>query len=104
MSAKKKLQTATDSFAVSNPVVRPPSASMLALLCSRERRAVVTSWHNAHRMPGTLFAAMLIPIPENKSKLAEQATSKPVPHAMIPNSIPFDKSNNFSQAARAITG
>src|SRR3970040_1629627 len=51
------------SSPVSRPVSRPASASTLASLCSRLIRAVKTSPQRAARIPGTLLAAMAMPIP-----------------------------------------
>src|SRR3546814_2842139 len=46
-----------------SPVMRAPSASTLASLCSRLRRAEVTSWQSAARAPGWRFTAMEMPMP-----------------------------------------
>src|SRR3546814_20673874 len=51
-----------------SPVMRAPSASTLASLCSRLRRAEVTSWQSAARAPGWRFTAMemQMPVPQTK--------------------------------------
>ena len=51
------------AIAVSADVARPASASTFRSLCCREIRAVSTSPQTAARMPGTLFAAIAMPMP-----------------------------------------
>ena len=69
-SVEKKVSTA--SMASATPVVLPPRQITLASLWRRARPAVVTSWTSAARIPATLLAAMLMPIP--------------VPHTQMPRS------------------
>ena len=50
------------SFTVSIPVVLCPTLNILASLCSLVKRAIVTSVHNAQRIPFTLLAEIEIPM------------------------------------------
>ncbi len=70
VAAKK---ACNDSWATSGPVNRAPMHTTLASLCSRARRAEVTSWTTAARTPFTLLAAIEIPMP--------------VPHTHTPTSL-----------------
>ncbi len=61
--------------------VRPPRQTTLAWLCRRARVAVVTSWTTAARTPGTLLAAMAMPMPvpqtHTPSSARPPATARP---------------------------
>ena len=56
-------KVSTMSSARFSPIMPPPMASTLASLCSRVILADNVSEHSAHRTPGTLLAAMLMPMP-----------------------------------------
>ena len=62
-SSEASRKAASASTATVAPVVRAPTQSTLAWLCRRARAAVVTSWTTAARTPGTLLAAMAMPMP-----------------------------------------
>ena len=56
-------QVSTISSASISPVTPAPIAIMLVSLCSRVRRADITSDSSAQRMPLTLLAVMDTPMP-----------------------------------------
>ena len=61
------------SRATVGPVVRAPKQSTLAWLCCLASVAVVTSCTTAARTPGTLFAAMEMPIPVPQTQTPNSA-------------------------------
>jgi hypothetical protein len=56
-------KASTVARASSGPTTRAPKQMMFALLCSRASAAETGSLAFAARMPGRLFAAMLMPMP-----------------------------------------
>lgn len=74
---------AQDSGGAVEGVSRAPSARTFRSLCSRDSRALVSSPMAAARMPGTLFAAIAMPIPlpqtstprANRPSLTPRATA-----------------------------
>ena len=65
-------------MAVAGGVVAPARQRMLASLCRRASSAVAASWTSAARMPGTLLAAMEMPMPVEQMRtpsLAEPPTT-----------------------------
>ena len=62
------------ALAMSTPTNRSPSASMLASLCRRAICAENGSVHTTQRAPGTLFAAIEMPIPEPQTMTPRSAS------------------------------
>ena len=60
----------TMSIASPGPTTRPPKQMAFALLCIRVYRALNVSEQQAARMPGILFAAMLMPMPVPQMRIA----------------------------------
>ena len=52
-----------------SPITLAPIHNTFALLCCFVASALKQSWHNAARMPSSLLAAMLMPIPVPQIKI-----------------------------------
>ena len=85
------------SFTVSIPVVLCPTLNILASLCSLVKRAIVTSVHNAQRIPFTLLAEIEIPMVDgSKEKYKIPDGTQPGTKFTIRNKG-FKNINNSSQ-------